>query len=85
MAEAMQAMNDPAVMAEAMKMMKDPQFVQQLQAMQNDPAMRRYMAAVSVIHDIQDTTMSHNIYISHFFIFPCFLFLLIFHHERCKK
>jgi cytochrome c1 len=47
MAEAMQAMNDPAVMAEAMKMMKDPQFAQQMQAMQSDPTMKKYMAAVS--------------------------------------
>lgn len=48
MADAMQAMNDPAVMAEAMKMMKDPQFAQQMKAMQNDPTMKKYMAAVSI-------------------------------------
>jgi|AntRauTorckE5430_2_1112549.scaffolds.fasta_scaffold04842_2 hypothetical protein len=49
MADAMQALNDPAVMAEAMKMMKDPQFAQQMQGMQNDPTMKKYMEAVSPI------------------------------------
>jgi hypothetical protein len=47
MAEAMQAMNDPAVMAEAVKMMKDPKFAQEIQAYMKDPQMKKYMDAVS--------------------------------------
>ncbi len=47
MADAMEAMNDPAVMGQALKMMKDPNFVKQMQAMQNDPAFANYVQAVS--------------------------------------
>lgn len=78
MAEAMQAMNDPAVMAEAMKMMKDPQFVQQIQAMQNDPDMRRYMAAVSVVHLAFFVVVFHDL--RHILVTdPTIINYLIFH------
>ena len=49
MADAMEAMNDPAVMGEAMKMMQNPDFARQMQQMQNDPAFGNYMAAVSFV------------------------------------
>jgi hypothetical protein len=46
MAEAMQAMGDPATMAEAARMMKDPAFQQQLKAMAKDPSFQKYTAAM---------------------------------------
>jgi len=46
MEEAMQAMNDPAVMAEVAKMVKDPNFQQQLNDMAKDPQFKSYIDAM---------------------------------------
>lgn len=54
MAEAMQAMGDPAMMAEAARMMKDPQFQQQLSQMAKDPSFKKYVNAMQDM--MQDPT-----------------------------
>lgn len=48
LSDAMQAMNDPAMMAEAKKLMSDPAFQDSMQNMMKDPNFQTYINAVSL-------------------------------------